>query len=114
MEAIKKLNDEICAMHNAHFKNSRTGLVEPNGCPQTNTIYHLYDNGEVTYQKGGFAYLQRSEFQYKSALYPDETPYKFPERDAHGSTYAALTLEEAIDVRQKMLGVIMDMHQNPE
>ena len=44
-------------------------LFIPNEAPNGNTIYHLYSDGQITYQKGGFAYLQRSEFDLKDCIY---------------------------------------------
>lgn len=38
------------------------GLVVPTAAPNGNMIYHLYPDGEITFQKGGFAYLKRSVF----------------------------------------------------
>ena len=36
-------------------------LVKYNDAPNSNIITHIYSDGEITEQKGGFAYLQRSE-----------------------------------------------------
>lgn len=40
-------------------------LLKPDESPNGNPIYHLYSDGQITYQKGGFAYGQRSEFDIK-------------------------------------------------
>ena len=36
-------------------------LVKPTDAPNSNIITHIYSDGEITEQKGGFAYLQRNE-----------------------------------------------------
>ena len=43
-------------------------LVNRKESPNGNTIYHLYSNGNITYQKGGWAYGQRSEFSLVSSI----------------------------------------------
>jgi len=60
LSEMKQLNDEIVAAHNKHYEASPTGLWMPKESPNGNTIYHLYSDGEITYQKGGWAYLQCS------------------------------------------------------
>ncbi len=53
------LFEHICdAISKAH----NPALVIPDESPNGNIIYHLYSDGEITSQKGGWAYLQRSEF----------------------------------------------------
>ena len=44
------------------------GLWHPNESPNGNTIYHIYQDGTITYQKGGFAYCQRSEFDREKSI----------------------------------------------
>ena len=43
-------------------------LINKNESPNTNTIYHLYSDGNITYQKGGMAYRARSEFNLVSSI----------------------------------------------
>ena len=40
-------------------------LIDPNETPNANIIYHVYSDGEITYQKGGWVYQQRSVFTLK-------------------------------------------------
>ena len=47
-EMLKELNDDK--------------LINPNESSNTNTFYHLYNDSNITYQKCGWAYRQRSEF----------------------------------------------------
>lgn len=43
-------------------------LVNNNESPNANIIYHLYNDGNITSQKGGWAYGQRSEFIVASGI----------------------------------------------
>ena len=53
-DMLKELNDDT--------------LINPNESPNGNTIYHLYDDGNITSQKGGWAYGDRSEFNSVSSI----------------------------------------------
>jgi hypothetical protein len=101
---IQQLNAEICELHNSHYKDSPSGLLQPQETPNSNTIYHLYCDGEITYQKGGFAYLLRTEFSLARELYDNfrESPYSFPKKNMNGYSYAILTEKECREMRKKM------------
>ena len=43
-------------------------LVNNNESPNANIIYHLYSDGNITSQKGGWAYGQRTEFIAASSI----------------------------------------------
>jgi hypothetical protein len=43
-------------------------LVKPNESPNGNTITHIYNDGNITSQKGGWAYEDRSEFNLVSSI----------------------------------------------
>lgn len=63
LEKIYKLVNE---KHNPSLVESddpKKPNFVPFSCPNTNIIYHLYHNGQITHQKGAWAYLQRSEFE---------------------------------------------------
>ena len=118
-QEIKALNAEIIAAHDAHYANAPEGwdgLVDRRDpryssetSPDGNTIYHLYSTGEVTHQKGAWAYLDRSEF----TLYPDfmgpndleDFYFKFSKKSKDMVTYAILTQQEAKMYREKMLDI---------
>ena len=111
MSDIKSLNDEIINAHNKHYDTSKTGLVIPTESPNSNLIHHLYSDGSITYQKGGWAYEQRSEFVYlyPSSIYkilcldfPKKSCYESDESDEIKITYVILTLEECIHFRKKI------------
>ncbi len=86
---------------NAIDKSHNPLLVNPKESPNSNIIYHLYSSGEITYQKGGWAYLQRSEFtdKYVSCKknYVDIFPLKINSR-----SYAIVTQEDAIKISNMM------------
>jgi len=52
---MEEINDKIASSHNPE-------LVIPSAAPNGNLIYHIYNDGEISYQKGGHAYGNRSEF----------------------------------------------------
>lgn len=102
---IAQLNAEIVAAHDKHYETCPTGLWKPNESPNGNTMYHLYVDGEITYQKGGWAYGQRSVFPSCSPV-PGIKNLKFDFPKKHHNveeTYAILTEQECIDFRNKMI-----------
>jgi hypothetical protein len=105
---IEQLNDAIILAHNTHYLNSPSGLINPNESPNGNQIYHLYSTGEISYQKGGWAYMRRSEFITHNKL----TNYQrlslvLPKIAADESTYAILTEEECTHFRLKMIELLL-------
>jgi hypothetical protein len=100
---VQQLNDEIIAAHKKHYENSATGLIQPKESPNGNIIYHLYSDGTITYQKGGFAYLQRSVFEDEYALKNHKKINLKLINDApDGTTYVILTQDECNYFREKM------------
>ena len=87
-------------------------LVDPTLSPNANIIYHLYSDGQITYQKGGEVYGQRSEFSSASAIKSTELVFlidinKFAHKsfgsDAFEYGYIITTLENAYKIRHDML-----------
>ena len=100
---IGKLNADIISAHNRHYTISPTGLVNPNDSANGNIIYHLYSTGEISFQKGGSAYLQRSEFtKYEKIDNFKALDLKFPKEAEYGSSYVILTEEECKNFRDQM------------
>lgn len=98
MESIKTIKTYIDTVHNLNLVNSDES---PNG----NTIYHVYCDGEITYQKGGWAYLQRSEFSYSRISLKKNYYNLFPIKvkvNGNGISYAVVTQEDARKI-QNML-----------
>jgi hypothetical protein len=103
---IKELNDEIIAAHNKHYAESPTGLWKPNESPNGNTMYHLYDDGEITYEKGGWAYGKRSVFQFSMPI--NKIKFEFPKThvDNVNESYVMLTENECNEFRNKMISML--------
>lgn len=107
MLEIELLNQLINDTHNWHYISSPNGLVNPKDSPNGNQIYHLYSTGEISFQKGGWAYLQRSECisDGKITNY-QKLGLKLPKEAADGTTYAILTKEECTKFRIKMIELV--------
>jgi hypothetical protein len=89
------------AILKAHKKHSEDA-------PNRNIIYHLYSDGEITFQKGGQAYyLFRSEFSIELTIGGHrELRMKFPNEADYGRTYVILTEEECKYFRNKMIELL--------
>ena len=111
---IKEFNEEVISAHNKHYECSMTGLIIPSVSPNGNPIYHLYSNGEITYQKGGWAYLQRSEFCFHQKVYNcDKLWLKFVKSTDYfdGLTYVILTEKECNEFRKRMIEFVEMMNK---
>jgi len=110
MSEIVYLNESIIYAHNCHYIYSPNGLINPKDSPNGNQIYHLYSTGEISFQKGGWAYLQRSEcISMGKITNYQKLGLKLPKQAADETTYAILTKEECIKFREKMLELIKNM-----
>jgi hypothetical protein len=100
---VQQLNNDIIVAHKKHYENSPTGLINPKESPNGNLIYHLYSDGTITYQKGGFAYLQRSVFDEQYALKNHrKIKLKLLFVAPDDTTYVILTQDECNYFREKM------------
>ena len=98
INTLEQLYELIKTLHNP-------ALVKNDESPGANTIYHIYNDGEITYQKGGWAYQQRSEFTSKYGLYKKIDPNQMPiktksvgfSREIHG--YAIVSEHDANIIR---------------
>lgn len=107
-EQIAQLNAEIVAAHDKHYEMCPTGLWKPDESPNGNQMFHLYSDGEVTCQKGGWAYGQRSVFPFRSPV-PGMTKLNldFPKKHQQvEETYVILTEKECYDFRDKMIELL--------
>lgn len=108
-EMIEAFNAKVVAAHNYHYTYNDSGLIDTtvNASPNGNIIYHLYSNGEITYQKGAWAYPKRSEFNHTYEIRnARKFPFKFVKEAADGTTYAILTKEECIQFADEMKEII--------
>jgi len=77
-------------------------LIDENMAPNANIIYHIYQDGEITYQKGSWAYGRRSEFTLHYPIHRYTNNFTFPlNRDKVG--YAIVTKENALLIRKMMI-----------
>jgi len=92
-----KINEKIKLYHNEE-------LIKTNEQPNENKIYKLYENFEITMEKGGWAYGQRSQFTYKNRLftkkpnYLDDFPIKEYPKNPYGLSYAIMTLDQCLEI----------------
>ena len=81
-------------------------LVQSTMAPGANEICHLYRDGTITTQKGGWAYRQRSEFTRRCSIRPSpEGTFVFPP-----SGFIRIELETAKtlwdDIREYMITLV--------
>ena len=93
-EKINELNNIIIDAHKHHYMDNQYGLLQPKESPNGNIMYHLYSSGEITYQKGGWGYLNRNEFWHANKIPYAEENFDFPLKAADNTTYVILTIEE--------------------
>ena len=78
-------------------------LIHINESPNANTIYHLYSNGQITWQKGGWAYGSRSEFIYKDCIFYNSTFFTFTNKiNNDDKTYIICTFKTCEIIRTLM------------
>lgn len=104
---MNAINEEIKQTHLAHFsKENPFGLHKPRGNPTENTMWHFYDDCEVSYQKGGHAYRRRTEFTWRDPLFSN-TVFTLPMKTYCGNeTYAIMTEDECLSFHQKVKELI--------
>ena len=115
LQMINDFNQKVIASHNTHYEQNPSGLIDTsaNASPNGNQIYHLYSNGEITYQKGAWAYLKRSEFNHTYAIPgAKKLPFRFVKEAADGTTYAILTKEECIHFAEEMKTICAGVKTN--
>lgn len=94
MESIKSFIDQV---HNPK-------LVQPEESPNGNQIYHVYCDGKITFQKGGWAYLQRSEFTDSYQPLLKKKYYDlFPIKSSANISYAIVTRQDAKIIRDLLI-----------
>jgi len=119
-QLIEDFNKRVNEAHFAHYKTSPYGLVDntEKQSPNENVIYHLYNDGEITHQKGSWAYLKRSEFpnNVKDEIIITakklRNQFVFPkkiEKDV-GLSYAILTKEECHKFNMEMKDILENIY----
>jgi hypothetical protein len=104
---MEQLNQEIIdAAKKYILPNGTCSLIHPDESPNVNTIYHLYNDGEITSQKGGWAYGQRSVFTSASPVGNSDL-LRFTFR------YVVLPYEECKNFRERMMSLLTSQQCNP-
>jgi len=80
-------------------------LIKTKIAPNANKIYHIYNDGEITCQKGGDAYGQRTEFTEYGNILSKIDMIHFPIPKSYSYGYAIVTLEHALEIRCYMSGL---------
>ena len=109
LSLIEEFNQRVIKAHNFHYENNPDGLIDRSktASPNGNQIYHFYSNGEITFQKGAWAYRQRSEFNLEYSLNNSKNfAFKFVNLAADNITYAILTQNECENFRKEMEEII--------
>jgi hypothetical protein len=104
---LSEIQDLINKCHN-------TNLVIHSQSPSENRIFHIYSDGEITHQKGSWAYLDRHEFtqlQPIHNLHKDLLSLNFPKKRGE-FTYAIVTEEHAIHIRNTMIDFTNNLIKN--
>ena len=94
---LNEINSRIVAANNPNLVNIKE-------IPIKNIIYHLYNNGQITSQKGGWAYSCLGETtNYKFRIINNARIYfRFPNILPDGTSYAILTEIECIEFYKEM------------
>ncbi len=112
---VQALNQRVIHASKAHLdENGKCTLIIPDMSPNDNTIYSLYSDGTITYQKGGSAYGSRyvfeSEYKFNNFRLCN---FNFGDKIASdGSTYVLLTNEECIKFRNQMFDILKICEQS--
>lgn len=111
---VEAFNIKVIQAHDAHCdERGNSMLIKPDEAPNANIIYHFYSSGEITFQKGGNVYGQRTEF---NQAYDIENArnyaFKFKFRAADETTYVILTQAECDEFRNEMIRIISSCSNN--
>lgn len=114
----KEFNDKIKQINEFIKKHHDMSLIKPNEQPNENTIYHLYDDGEIMSQKGGWAYGNRSMFSDDFPIIGIDSIKKyfiFPLQTDNSNgvyPYAVMTSENCTIVRNLMNDAVFLFDKN--
>lgn len=101
MPTQKEIEQTARELHHAHYTaENPNGLWKPDESPNANTIYKLWSDGEITYEKGGHAFGDRSLKQLRGPIVHISKSLlpKFPVCFENGNSYAILTVDECYEV----------------
>jgi hypothetical protein len=96
------------------LQSNDDNLVKKDESPNENIIYHLYNDGNITSQKGGWAYGDRSEFIIMSTINKNinldinKFNHKSSNYNNNNITYGYIitTIQNAKFIRAEMLKLV--------
>jgi len=102
---IKEITEEMLTLEYIQeyiLKCHNPELLKKEEQPNANTIYHVYSDGEITEEKGGWAFGNRSIRTLKDNIVPNNYVALFPVRRGYNDSYgcAMVTLEDALIIRE--------------
>jgi hypothetical protein len=98
------VNDLVVKLNNPE-------LIKKDESPNANIIYHLYSDGTITRQKGGWAYLKRSLTDIYDKCINKNNFFTFPYKgNISGDTYAIIELENCIKIRKLIFDICKDLY----
>lgn len=102
---IDDFNTMILCKHNSNA--SRYQL--------SNDVYHLYEDGTITQQRGGIDYLAKTEYIVKTKIHNMENvTFRFPMQSSEfGMSYAVLNEYDANIGRAQMRDILMRNTSSP-
>jgi len=109
LSKYNRKNFVIDIINNIISKLHDPSLIKPEEQPNGNIIYHLYSDGTITRQKGGWAYGKRNVTDIESYCVKPNTFFTFPCKGSYqGDTYAILTLETCREAKNLINELLLE------
>lgn len=107
-------NERVASLSLRVQEMNDRSLIKPDEAPNANTIYHIYNDGEITEQKGGHAYGMRSvRTWYEPIPRAERLPLKFKNESTNcygvSISYSIVTDKQAIKIRKEIADLVRDM-----
>jgi hypothetical protein len=107
-------NERVASLSLRVQEMNDESLIKPDEAPNANTIYHIYNDGEITEQKGGHAYGMRNvRTWYGPIIRAESLPLRFKNerKDIYGVSvsYSIVTDEQALKIREEIKALVRDM-----
>ena len=101
LEIKQNLEYSLEGLYKIIYELHNPELIKVDEQPNANTIYHIYNDGEILYQKGGWAYGNKYPFP-NFLVDPCKFPIKATNFYGNPVGYAITTLEDCIRIRNYM------------
>lgn len=101
---VKNFVNDLAKKFNNH------DLIKKDESPNGNIIYHIYSDGTITRQKGGWAYQKRNVTDIYNRCIIENNFFTFPyEGSVMNDTYAIIELENCCKIRKLILDIYKEM-----